>query len=238
MSPPPSFTPAKLSHSTQNLPIFEQRYLHSLLYLKSALSNESVSSIITPESIRSVFSHILDQGRLGKERLFSGAPDRQSHGSQPKAKSGTSFLWCWFKERYVGVAHGIAGILIQVIQAVQYFEKASKHTMTPLRILLGPHLDLDEIKREIRVCIEFLICELRLANGNYAIRVDETLWNSPQMYPADERVQLSHGAAGRFQSMDRASHDSIGKEILTPYFYKASAFYCARHTSYWKKIDT
>lgn len=61
-----------------------------------------------------------------------------------------------------------------------------------------PSKVVGKVRRDVEGALDFLL-SMKTHNGNYAVRVDETIGMSPQMFAADELVQVCHGAPGKLK---------------------------------------
>ncbi|KAJ3033200.1 Glutathione S-transferase lancl1, partial [Rhizophlyctis rosea] len=163
--------PAFSSHASRELFYGRPGYLHSLLYIHST---NAANPKIPPRLISDTFTQIYKDGTEGVKRTFTRPADRSGCGNE-SFTAPTPLLWSWHVERYTGVAHGVAGVLLAMMDL--------------------PGKCVGDVREEMKKAVDYLI-SLKTWNGNFAVRVDETIGMSPQLYETDELMQICHGAPG------------------------------------------
>ncbi|KAI9209707.1 uncharacterized protein BJ171DRAFT_484820 [Polychytrium aggregatum] len=148
-------------------------YLHALLLVRRFL-RERASTHITDDLIEAIFDQIIQDGQKGSQRKFTKPADRNAVSYM--STCGSPLVFSWYLERYIGAAHGLAGVLAVLMDCPDLASSDENESC-----LLG--------------ALEFLKSR-KVTNGNYTVRVDETLHNSPQLAESVELVQFCHGAAG------------------------------------------
>lgn len=130
-------------------------YLAALLYLKQqCLTMEDIDRYIAK-----TVKVVLERGRVGARHY--------SQSSRAPSKS-PPLMYTWHEKHYLGAAHGLAGILTLLLQAVTF-------------------ISTDELKQLVRPTIDYL-ASLQLASGNFP--------SSLESASKDRLVQWCHGAAG------------------------------------------
>ncbi|KAJ3043220.1 Glutathione S-transferase lancl1 [Rhizophlyctis rosea] len=178
--------PAFSSHAPVELYYGRPGYLHALLYISSHLPNDPR---IPTALIHDLYKRIYEDGKKGAKRTFTLPADRSGCGNNSYSAL-TPLLWSWFVERYTGVAHGSAGVLMTMMDV--------------------PNKIDGKVKNDVTGALDYLL-SLKTHNGNFCVRVDETMGTSPQLYAANELVQLCHGASGIAICLCRA-YEILGDE--------------------------
>ena len=97
-------------------------YLYALLYVKNKAGN-SISSVISNESIKNLALSIIDRGmKYAKQNKLS-----------------VPMWWHWHDKEYIGAAHGICGILLMLLSAREFIpeELLTSHLKPTLDYLVS-----------------------------------------------------------------------------------------------------
>ncbi|KAJ3197195.1 LanC-like protein 2 [Irineochytrium annulatum] len=102
------------SHSTSSELLYGRSgYLYSLLFVRHHLSTKKTRAgaafIVTDALIEQIYHAIVEDGRMGAKRTFLERQGREA--SSTRLSVTIPLLWSWHLERYLGAAHGVAGVL-------------------------------------------------------------------------------------------------------------------------------
>jgi len=135
---------------------------------------------------------LLVDGEQGSRRLFAGVVDREGASMRNIRKSGAPLLWNWGMERYVGAAHGSAGVIGVLVNVFKWLSSISVTDDQKE----GVEAAINDLRHAITTWTNYAVSKQRLVNGNYSIRVDDHPLSCSQLYPNLEKVGFVHGVGG------------------------------------------
>ncbi|KAI0794818.1 hypothetical protein C8Q75DRAFT_747552 [Abortiporus biennis] len=152
--------------------------LYALLRIRSELSSSiltedpiasSIDNLCSDENINTLVNDIVERGKLGSQQYARELQDENERRRVPP------LMWSWHGKRYLGAAHGVAGILQILI-------------CTPPEII-APHWDL------VANTARWLV-DIQLPDGNWPTKAVRNMFNAQDENEDTQLVQWCHGAPG------------------------------------------
>ncbi|KAJ3191255.1 hypothetical protein HK101_007933 [Irineochytrium annulatum] len=200
-------------------------YLYSLLFVRHHMSEakhlaRGLPFPVTDALIEEIYNAIMEDGRMEAKRALSSG--QRGSGEAIVTADTMPLVWAWHQARYLGAAHGVAGVL-GVLMSVPWMMDLGGGE----EVEQGP-LDEDQVKRTDEITSTLAqLCDMMLPNGNFPVRVDEDPATSRQLSDADELVQFCHGSPGVIFCLLRG-YEVFGDEALLECAVRASESVWAR----------
>ncbi|KAJ3326602.1 Glutathione S-transferase lancl1 [Blyttiomyces sp. JEL0837] len=151
-------------------------YLYALLFARYHCG-ASAAALIPDSLISDLHECIVFEGKEGSKRTFTKRSERDKQGLGesriPGANATTPLMWSWHMERYVGAAHGTTGILT-ILMSDPLFKVSVQN---PAGAKSEAESHQESVQADIKSTIRSVM-RRRGPNGNYPIRVDESLYRS------------------------------------------------------------
>ncbi|KAL1756757.1 hypothetical protein FB107DRAFT_260695 [Schizophyllum commune] len=160
-------------------------FLYALLRLRRSFSEDTVtevglavnaSNVISDGNIERVAANVIARGRYGA----------QEYAAQLRSDAGPRLMWSWHAKRYLGGAHGVAGILNVLLQCPSHL--------------------LNEAYDDIWDTVDWFV-SIHDEDGNWPSKAP-----AHTAYDVNELIQWCHGAPGVLMLLSRAlQHPSAAR---------------------------
>ncbi|TFK45266.1 hypothetical protein OE88DRAFT_1669522 [Heliocybe sulcata] len=234
-------------------------FLYALLHLRSAAKStkadpsevNAIMPLVSDQAIKAIVDDIVNRGRIGAQHYQEDLAD----GSQaPK------LMWVWHGKRYLGGAHGVAGILQMLLQSppeiIKPYFPLIYDTVEWLISLQGPdgnwpHVASTHPSRQAEqelvewchgapsmvILLSRLICHPTSPPSTLASSAKSSLQKGAQcVYKRGllrKGVGLCHGVAGSIYALLDASHTLDNSESKT---WIERAMYLAVRATEWEAL--